>query len=78
MIFGAPTLPEIRTAHFGYKGVTWCIVPTTACGWATSYTPTGTCFNPPTHVLSSTPLHGLSPGDQYMSATTSGNTTSSS
>ncbi|GFZ12013.1 raffinose synthase family protein [Actinidia rufa] len=50
MIFGALTHLGTQMAPSGFRAVTWCIVPTTVCGWATLSTLTGTCSSLPTQV----------------------------
>jgi hypothetical protein len=77
MIFGARTQLEIQTALIGYKGVTWCIVLITACGWEILYTRIGTCSNLIMLMLSSMQLLVPSLVDLFMLATLSEITTSS-
>ncbi|XP_021292513.1 galactinol--sucrose galactosyltransferase-like [Herrania umbratica] len=66
MISGALTPQATRTGHIGFRAATWCIVPTTACGWATSYNQIGTCSNELTNVLNSMPHHELRLVDLFM------------
>lgn len=76
MIFGALTHLVIQMVHFGSKVVTWCIVHTTAYGWATSFTQIGTCSNLLTLVPSSMLLLGQFPAVLFTFPTVSENTTS--
>ncbi|KAJ0049303.1 hypothetical protein Pint_15509 [Pistacia integerrima] len=61
-----PFIEVSEMERFGYKGVTWCIVHTIACGWATSYTQIGTCSSLLIPVPDSTLLPG-SGGPIYVS-----------
>lgn len=77
MIFGALIPLGIQTVRIGYKGVTWCTVPTTACGWGISFTRIGTCSSPLTLVPSSMRPLEPSPVDPFTLAIASESTTSS-
>lgn len=77
MIFGALIPLEIQMARIGSKGVTWCTVPTTACGWGILFSRIGTCSSPLTLVPNSMQPLGPSLVDQFTLVIVLESTTSS-